>query len=185
MTLESPQQAVLEVQMTWTRRKLGLEMAGSILNLWVQQQRMWGFTEKKMHKKKNMANRKNTNQTAKKKQRNKIQKQREIQVLSYFGFYVDLFFLFFVFLVILPVSLFIWWICFWFCFCCFFSVVLLKSTFSVPVGLIILNHSMILLHLLPGTTKVCDAKVLFQQRKNLARHPEIICMSVRVCMNMI
>jgi hypothetical protein len=43
-------------------------MAGSILNLWVQQQRMWGFTEKKCIKqKKNMANRKNTNQTAKKK----------------------------------------------------------------------------------------------------------------------
>lgn len=185
MTLESPQQAVLEVQMTWTRRKLGLEMAGSILNLWVQQQRMWGFTEKKMHKKK-----KHGKQKKYKPDRQKKTKEQNSKTEGNPGFELFWFLCWFVFLIFCfsghPSSQFVYLVnLLLILFLLFFSVVLLKSTFSVPVGLIILNHSMILLHLLPGTTKVCDAKVLFQQRKNLARHPEIICMSVRVCMNMI
>lgn len=144
-----------------------------------------GFYRKKMHKKK-----KHGKQKKYKPDRQKKTKEQNSKTEGNPGFELFWFLCWFVFLIFCfsrhPSSQFVYLVnLLLILFLLFFSVVLLKSTFSVPVGLIILNHSMILLHLLPGTTKVCDAKVLFQQRKNLARHPEIICMSVRVCMNMI
>ena len=42
---------------------------------------------------------------------------------------------------ILPVDLFFWWFCFCFCFCCCFFNFLLKSTFSVPHGVISLAEA--------------------------------------------
>ena len=81
MTLESPQQAV---SLTWTRRELGLEMAGCILNFWVQQHRECRVIQKKER------NRENRNiQTGQQKNKGGTNiKNRKIQVVC---LYADVF----------------------------------------------------------------------------------------------
>ena len=81
MTLESPQQAV---SLTWTRRELGLEMAGCILNFWVQQHRECRVVQKKER------NRENRNiQTGQQKNKGGTNiKNRKIQVVC---LYADVF----------------------------------------------------------------------------------------------